>query len=205
MTFRRLLVVAAIAVVTGILLSVAYQKWTGVPILTRALQTEAPAGAEESEGAAAEQAPEASEADAENASATDEERDVSGEWTLTSHVTEATHKEFEALELAYRVELKVDGGRVTGEGHKIAENGKPLSGRQRTPIALDGEREGDRLMLKFTERGARRTSGGTFFLRIEDEVLTGTFASGAAGSTGRVTAQRQAVSRSDEQQKSRAR
>jgi hypothetical protein len=206
---KRFLLVAAMAVAAGFVLSFAYSRWSGAPALTSALAREAPDDsaegddrpvADEASGAAAE----AAQADAASA---DDASDLNGDWTVTTHVTSATRQEFVGLKLAYRLQLKQDGERVTGNGQKISENGKSLTAKQRTPIAVEGERKRDRVMLTFTERGARRESGGTFFLRRDDDAWRGTFASDAAGSKGDVIVERltPSTSQAEQKQKGRAR
>jgi hypothetical protein len=196
---KRFVVVGAVAVVTGFGLSFAYSR-SGAPPITRALAREAPADVGDSAAADAGEEPGRSGDDA-------DEPDVSldGEWQFTTHVRSATREQFEGLTLGYRLQLKQDGARVTGQGQKISENGETLGTRQRTPIVVEGEREGDRLMLKFTERGSRRASGGTFFLRLDDDRWRGTFASDAAGSKGDVSAERAESAPANPAKKSRAR
>lgn len=203
---KRFSIVAGVAVVAGIALSVAYSK-SGMPPLTSAFAREAPPNSTESDAAPADDrggAAQAAPARAEPERTSDEsEGNLNGDWHFTTHVRSATPQEFEGLALVYRLRLKQDGERVTGKGQKISENGKALSTRQRTPIAVEGEREGNRLMLKFTERGARRASGGTFFLRLDEEGLRGTFASDAAGSKGEVSAERVGTAALDQKRRAR--
>ena len=117
--------------------------------------------------------------------------DVSGSWMLATHVESTSYTRFAGLNLGYRIELEQSGDRVKGSGHKVSENANEISSRARTPISIDGTIAGDRLMLNFTERGARRPTQGKFVLLVEDEAtLRGRFSSTAARSAGTVEAHR---------------
>jgi hypothetical protein len=70
------------------------------------------------------------------------------------------------------------------------EDGKPLPTARRTPITLDGTRNGQQLELNFTEKGTRRISDGTFVLRIAPDFLHGTFVSDGANARGSSLARR---------------
>ena len=98
---------------------------------------------------------------------------------------------YEGLHLGYRLQLQQSGGRILGDGVKIVENGRQLGERSRTPIAVQGTLEGDRLTLTFIEGGTRRASGGKMILQLhEDGVMRGRFSSNAAKSSGTVEARR---------------
>ena len=121
---------------------------------------------------------------------------LSGPWTLSTRVESTSYKRFVGLKLGYELQLQQDGDRITGEGRKIAENGKPLAAKSRTPLTVSGVRDGNAFTLRFTERGARRPSEGTFSLQLhEDGVLRGRFTSSAARSAGSVEARRSASTR----------
>jgi hypothetical protein len=90
--------------------------------------------------------------------------------------------------------LRQDGNQVTGTGEKRTENGKLLNARARTPITVEGTREGDRLQLRFTERGSRRASSGTITLNVADAAtMQGSFESDAASAQGTAFAKRAGV------------
>ena len=96
------------------------------------------------------------------------------------------------MTLGFRLTLKQRGTHIVGEGYKFSENGKLLQSRRRTPIALEGRIEGERLVLNFTERGAARTSAGRCVLELADDgSFRGRFTSNAAGSSGTSIAIRQ--------------
>ena len=121
----------------------------------------------------------------------DVEPALAGAWALETLVQSSSVKQFKGLRLGYRLQLRQDGDRVEGTGRKVTENGASLKGAGQTPIAVHGTLDGGRLTLTFGERGARRASGGTFDLVVEDAgVLRGSFSSDAARSAGVVTARR---------------
>jgi hypothetical protein len=120
---------------------------------------------------------------------------VSGAWNVTSKVESATFAAYKNLMLGFRLELEQRGDRVVGEGYKISENGAPLAARRRTPIKVEGTLEDNRLLLDFTEVGARRTSGGRFVLYLaQDGSFRGRFTSDAAQSSGVTVAVRESSS-----------
>jgi transcriptional regulator with XRE-family HTH domain len=116
---------------------------------------------------------------------------VSGSWTFTTEVQSASDDRVDGLQLAYRLVLAQQKGRVTGTGHKIAERGQPVAAAAQTPISVDGAVAGTQLELRFTERATPRTIRGTFSLAATPTgELRGTFASDASQSHGTVRAQR---------------
>jgi hypothetical protein len=126
-----------------------------------------------------------------NTASEGEPENLSGWWTLSNRVESTSYAAFNNLNLGYRVRLHQRGNRVTGTGHKWMENGKRLPANRRTPIALEGTRNGQRLELTFTERGARRASRGTFVMEVTaDGALQGRFLSDAANSQGSSLARR---------------
>lgn len=115
--------------------------------------------------------------------------EVTGTWRLATQVESSSYASYSGLLLGYEVQLQQDGDRVTGTGRKIIENGKGIDSRGQTPITVTGLVDGDRLTLSFTERGARRSTQGTFkLMRDTDGLLRGRFTSNAARSAGSVEA-----------------
>jgi hypothetical protein len=111
--------------------------------------------------------------------------DLSGWWMLTNRVERSSANSFNNLRLGFRLRLDQTGNRVRGNGVKWLENGRPVALRNRTPIVVAGTMAGTRLVLTFTERGARRTSRGTFEMELADDgSLAGRFSSDAARSSG---------------------
>jgi hypothetical protein len=128
---------------------------------------------------------------AESPSPTEALPDVTGTWALNTQIESTSYARFTGLQLGYQIDLQRDGNRVTGEGRKVTENGRKIRSKAQTPITVDGELEGDRMTLAFTERGARRPTHGTFELQVvKDDALHGRFSSTAAKSAGAVAAKR---------------
>ena len=118
--------------------------------------------------------------------------DVSGRWHLTNRVESARYSRFKNMTLGFQLTLERRGTHIVGEGYKFSENGKRLRSRRRTPIALEGRLEGERLVLNFTERGTARSSAGRLVLHVADDgSLRGRFTSDAARSSGSSIARRQ--------------
>jgi cytoskeletal protein RodZ len=116
---------------------------------------------------------------------------LSGSWSLTTRIEATDYAAFNNMNLGYRIQLQQQGDRITGRGFKWMENGKAIPARGRTPIEIEGIRSGDRLELRFTERGTRRTSSGTFVMEVAaDGSLRGQFASTSANSSGSSVARR---------------
>ncbi len=132
-----------------------------------------------------------------NQASDDEPKDLSGSWTLTNRIESTSHEPYNNLNLGFRLQLEQRGNRVTGTGQKWMENGKALPAAARTPIVLEGTRDGRRLELKFTETGAERVSTGTFVLEIAgDGTLHGSFSSDVANTQGSSLARRILLPRS---------
>jgi cytoskeletal protein RodZ len=118
-------------------------------------------------------------------------KDVSGSWTLTTHVERGSYKPFENLNLGYEIELQQTGNRVTGSGRKVVESGDEIGSSAQTPISLAGTINGDRLTLTVSEHGTQRTTEGRFVLLLDEGgQMRGRFSSTAAQSSGTVEARR---------------
>lgn len=116
---------------------------------------------------------------------------VTGSWRLATQVESSSYARFSGLKLGYEVKLEQDGERVKGVGRKVSENGAGISRRAQTPLTVSGTIDGDRLLLNFVERGARRRTRGKFELLMDESgTLRGSFSSTAARSSGRVEAHR---------------
>ena len=117
--------------------------------------------------------------------------DLSGWWMLTNQIEQSSRTSFSDLSLGFRLRLDQTGNRVRGHGFKWLENGHPVALPNRTPIIAVGTMEGSRLVLTFTERGARRTSSGSFEMQLADDgSLHGRFSSDAGRSSGSAQAVR---------------
>ena len=116
---------------------------------------------------------------------------MSGVWTLDTRIESSSYRDFQGLQLGYRLEIEQDGSRVTGSGVKMIENGRSLGVAAQTPIVIQGTITGERLTLTFTERGLVRSSEGKMILDVNDDgVLRGRFSSSAARSAGIVEVRR---------------
>jgi hypothetical protein len=118
--------------------------------------------------------------------------DLAGRWELTNQVDSTSHPAFQGLRVGYRLRLRQDGPRITGSGEKVSENGVLLLPSQRTPITVSGTVEGFQVVLRFTEQGAERSSGGVFRWRLSADgtAMEGRFSSDAASSRGTSVASR---------------
>jgi cytoskeletal protein RodZ len=134
-----------------------------------------------------------SEPDTPSAAAVPPATDVSGTWTLDTRIEASSYRDYEGLQLGYRLELRQDGSRVTGTGVKTTESGRQLGSAAQTPMLIQGTISGERLTLTFVERGLSRTTHGKMILDVTDDgVLRGRFSSTAAQSNGLVEARRRA-------------
>jgi len=120
------------------------------------------------------------------------EDDLSGWWELTNTIESTNYEQYRGLRLGYRLQLEQDGDRIIGRGQKWTEDGRPVSPGARSPIGVTGRIEGGRVILHFTERGARRSTGGTFSWQLSPNraALRGNFSSDAANASGSSVARR---------------
>jgi cytoskeletal protein RodZ len=117
-------------------------------------------------------------------------QDISGSWSLTTHVESSSRPDASSgASLGYVIDFQQTGSRVIGKGRKVSENGAAIAAGAQTSIAAVGMMAGDRLTLTFTEQGADRASQGKLVLLADDGGLRGRFSS--AQSSGTVDARRQ--------------
>ncbi|HEY3571380.1 MAG TPA: PBP1A family penicillin-binding protein [Thermoanaerobaculia bacterium] len=117
--------------------------------------------------------------------------DLSGWWELTNTIASTNYAAYRGLRLTYRLQLEQDGDRLTGRGQKWAEDGAPVSAAARSPISVTGKIEGNKVVLQFTERGAKRSTTGNFSWTLAGgNALRGTFWSTAADTSGGSVARR---------------
>ena len=118
-------------------------------------------------------------------------QDLTGSWAMTNEVQTSRYRPYQGLRIGYRLQLRHEGTRISGEGHKWLENGRAIPRVNRTPIRVSGVVEGRRIVLTFSEDGRRRQSHGRFDLQLTaGGVLRGKFESDAARSRGSSVAQR---------------
>jgi hypothetical protein len=111
---------------------------------------------------------------------------------VTNTIESTNYAAYKGLRLTYRVQLEQDGDRITGRGQKWAEDGSPVSAGARSPISVFGKIDGRKVILQFTERGAKRSTSGTFswLLGPGGGALHGSFQSTAADTSGGSVARR---------------
>jgi penicillin-binding protein 1A len=112
--------------------------------------------------------------------------DLSGWWEITNQIESTSYPAYQGLRLTYRVHFEQEGDRLVGKGIKSRENGRPVPASAQTPITLSGTLTGRTARILFTERGLRRTTQGSFRFKVAatGETLAGSFASGAADTSG---------------------
>jgi penicillin-binding protein 1A len=118
--------------------------------------------------------------------------DLSGWWELTNTIQSTNYSAYQGLRLGYRVQLEQDGDRITGRGQKWSESGRPVSAGARSPIIVSGRIDGRRVTLQYTERGARRSTTGSFSFTLSPDgsALRGSFSSTAANASGGTVARK---------------
>ncbi len=118
--------------------------------------------------------------------------DLSGWWELTNTIAATNYAAYRGLRLTYRLQLEQDGNHLTGRGQKWAEEGAPVSAAARSPISVTGRIEGNKVVLQFTEQGAKRSTTGSFAWTLvpNGNALRGTFWSTAADTSGSSVARR---------------
>jgi hypothetical protein len=118
-------------------------------------------------------------------------QDLTGSWAMTNQIQTSRYRPYQGLRIGFRLRLRHEGTRITGEGQKWLENGRAVPRANRTPITVSGVVEGRRIVLTFSEGGRRRQSQGRFDLELTaGGALRGTFESDAARSRGSSVAQR---------------
>jgi hypothetical protein len=116
---------------------------------------------------------------------------ITGTWDLTRQIESASTESDRGLRLGYRIDFRQNGDQIRGSGYKSTENGAAIAADDRTPITLQGTRDGRELVLTFTEKGALGTSNGRFVLILGDDLaLRGSFQSDGAKSRGSINARR---------------
>ncbi len=120
-------------------------------------------------------------------------QDLSGKWNVVNTVNTTAYKSFQNLQIGFALSINQTGRTFTAQGHKVSENGRSLPASSRTPIQLKGTIDGDKIEATFSEQGAMRKTNGRFVWKIDraSGALTGTFASTAAGTSGKSTARRE--------------
>ncbi len=146
--------------------------------------TAPPAAGRPRGGAASQGLPPAPAPGAGSAGASGAPGDIAGWWEVTNRVDPTSLGEDRGLQVTYRIALRQEGTRISGEGERWAVDGRQLLAR--APVDLTGSIDGREVRLRFVERGPHGTVSGTFNWRLAGGAtsLAGTFAGGAADSHG---------------------
>ena len=111
---------------------------------------------------------------------------LNGEWKIINIVDSTSYPLYQDMQLGYRIFLQQDGKKITGKGEKCWENGKEIPSTAHSPIIIEGTLDGMMVTATFTEKGARRTTSGSFIWTVSTDgrMLKGSFTSTAANSQG---------------------
>jgi len=114
-----------------------------------------------------------------------------GGWWQVTNTGDATGAEARGAR-TYRIALRQEGARVSGEGEEWEEDGRHLAAGARTRIQLSGSIAGREVRLRYTERGPGGTASGTITWRLAGggDELSGTFSSAGSDARGASSAVR---------------
>jgi penicillin-binding protein 1A len=114
-----------------------------------------------------------------------------GGWWQVTNTGDATGAEARGAR-TYRIALRQEGARVSGEGEEWEEDGRQLSAGARTRIELSGSIAGREVRLRYTERGPGGTASGTITWRLAGgaDELSGTFSNAGSDARGASSAVR---------------
>jgi penicillin-binding protein 1A len=114
-----------------------------------------------------------------------------GGWWQVTNTGDATGAEARGAR-TYRIALRQEGARLSGEGEEWQEDGRQLAAGARTRIELSGSIAGREVRLRYTERGPGGTASGTITWRLAGGggELSGTFSSAGSDARGASSAVR---------------
>jgi len=114
-----------------------------------------------------------------------------GGWWQVTNTGDATGAEARGAR-TYRIALRQEGTRVSGQGEEWEEDGRQLAAGARTRIELFGAIAGREVRLRYTERGPGGTASGTITWRLAGggDELSGTFSSAGSDARGASSAVR---------------
>ncbi len=114
-----------------------------------------------------------------------------GGWWQVTNTGDATGAEARGAR-TYRIALRQEGARVSGEGEEWEEDGRQLTAGTRTRIELTGSIAGREVHLRYTERGPGGAGSGTIIWRLagSGDELSGTFSNAASDARGASSAVR---------------
>lgn len=114
-----------------------------------------------------------------------------GGWWQVTNTGDATGAEARGAR-TYRIALRQEGSRVSGEGEEWEADGRQLAAGARTRIEISGSIAGREVRLRYTERGPGGTASGTITWRLAGGggELSGTFSSAGSDARGASSAVR---------------
>lgn len=114
-----------------------------------------------------------------------------GGWWQVTNTGDATGAEARGAR-TYRIALRQEGARLSGEGEEWEEDGRQLTAGARTRIQLSGSIAGREVRLRYTEHGPGGTASGTITWRLAGggDELSGTFSSAGSDARGASSAVR---------------
>lgn len=111
--------------------------------------------------------------------------ELTGRWIVTIRIDKSDLERYRGIEYTFNILLRQKGERLSGIGEKWKTNGVVLKGFARAPISVEGEVDGKKVAVSYTEKGAKRTSVGQFILELtDDRTMVGTVSGTAANSSG---------------------
>lgn len=113
-------------------------------------------------------------------------KNIDGEWTMTSKIKEADLKKYIGMEIRWRVFLTENGQKLKGTAEKVAINNSELDYNFRTTMDLEGNIKDDIITINYIEYGKIRKTSGVLILTLEDDKFVGYFSQTASNTKGDV-------------------
>jgi len=114
--------------------------------------------------------------------------DLTGRWRVIHHVERSALKRYIGLEIEFDVTLAQDGDTLTGSGAKFIADYMIVPKSEGSTLDLHGRIDGERVTIDLVERAARHPDrsivGQIAWTVVTPNMLSGTFRSGAAESSG---------------------
>ncbi len=116
----------------------------------------------------------------------DDDKKITGVWSMTSKVIEADLKKYIGLEIKWRLFLTEKDQRVKGTAEKIAVNNEELKFSDRTKMDLEGHIKDNVITLNYDEYGKQLTTTGILTVTINGNKFNGNFSQTASNSKGEI-------------------
>lgn len=114
---------------------------------------------------------------------------LNGSWQFTFYIESSTLNSAVGQSAEYQIFISHTNEEVTGNGEKRKVNGAVIPTAQHDRLTFKGSVEEKKVSVTYTLYGSRRTTDGTFTVKVIDEkTMEGTFAGTAANTKGRVVA-----------------